>query len=67
MKKGIHPNYGKCIVKCAANGETWETRSTVPFLNVDITASCHPYITGKQRLVETGGRVDKFKKRMAKQ
>lgn len=62
MKEGIHPQYQKCIVKCAC-GETFETRSTKPELRVEICSKCHPFFTGKQKLVDTGGRVDKFKKR----
>ena len=62
MKEGIHPNYQKCVVKCAC-GETFETRSTKAELKVDICSKCHPFFTGKQKLVDTGGRVDKFKKR----
>lgn len=63
MKEGTHPKYGKCIVKCAC-GETFETGSTLQSMNVDICSKCHPFFTGKQKLVDTGGRVDKFKKRM---
>ncbi|MDD2213766.1 50S ribosomal protein L31 [Oscillospiraceae bacterium HV4-5-C5C] len=63
MKEGIHPKYGKAIVRCAC-GETFETRSTVSQINVDICSKCHPFFTGRQKLVDAGGRVDKFKKRM---
>lgn len=63
MKEGIHPKYGKCTVKCAC-GETFETGSVLQNINVDICSKCHPFFTGKQKLVDTGGRVDKFKKRM---
>jgi len=62
MKEGIHPKYGKCIVKCAC-GETFETGSTASELRVDICSKCHPFFTGRQKLVDTGGRVDRFKKR----
>ena len=62
MKEKIHPKYGKSIVKCAC-GETFETASVKPALNVDICSKCHPFFTGKQKLIDTGGRVDKFKKR----
>lgn len=65
MKKDIHPKYGKCIVKCAC-GETFETGSVRENLSVDICSKCHPFYTGRQKLVDTGGRVDKFKKRMEK-
>ncbi len=64
MKDGIHPKYQKATVKCAC-GETFETCSTLATLNVDICSKCHPFYTGKQKLVDTGGRVDKFKRRMA--
>ncbi len=62
MKKGIHPNYQKAIVRCAC-GNTFETGSTKPEINVEICSACHPYYTGKQKLVDTGGMVGKFKKR----
>lgn len=62
MKPDIHPNYGKCIVKCAC-GETFETGSVLKEMRVDICSKCHPFFTGKQKLVDTGGRVDRFKKR----
>ena len=62
MKKGIPPNYQKAIVKCAC-GETFETGSVKGELKVEICSKCHPFYTGKQKLVDTGGRVDKFKKR----
>jgi len=63
MKKDIHPEFVKSTVKCAC-GETFETLSTKPEINVDICSKCHPFFTGKQKLVDTGGRVDKFLKRM---
>ena len=62
MKEGIHPKYQKAIVKCEC-GETFETGSTKSELKVEICSKCHPFYTGKQKLVDTGGRVDKFKKR----
>lgn len=62
MQEGIHPNYGKAIVRCAC-GETFETGSTKPELKVEICSQCHPFFTGKQKLVDSGGRVDKFKKK----
>lgn len=62
MKEGIHPKYGKCIVRCAC-GETFETGSTQSEIRVDICSKCHPFYTGRQKLVDTGGRVDRFKKR----
>jgi len=62
MKEGIHPNYQECTVKCAC-GETFTTGSVKPEMKVDICSKCHPFFTGRQKLVDTGGRVDRFKKR----
>ncbi len=62
MKKEIHPKYQQATVRCVC-GETFETGSTSKELRVDICSKCHPFYTGKQKLVDTGGRVDRFKKR----
>lgn len=62
MKEGIHPEYKTAVVRCAC-GETFETRSTREKINVEICSKCHPFYTGKQKLVDTGGRVEKFRKR----
>ncbi|MDD4188882.1 MAG: 50S ribosomal protein L31 [Eubacteriales bacterium] len=62
MKEKIHPDYHETIVKCAC-GETFTTGSTKKELRVDICSSCHPFFTGKQKLVDTGGRVEKFNKK----
>ena len=62
MKEGIHPNYQPTTIKCAC-GEVIETRSTKQDIKVEICSKCHPFFTGKQKLVGTGGRVDKFKKK----
>lgn len=62
MKEGIHPNYGPAVIKCAC-GAVFETGSTKETINVEICSKCHPFYTGKQKLVDTGGRVDRFKKR----
>ena len=62
MREGIHPNYEKAVVKCAC-GNTFETRSNNSEIRVEICSKCHPFFTGKQKLVDTGGRVDRFKKR----
>ncbi len=62
MKQGIHPKYEKTTIRCAC-GEVIETSSTKENLRVDICSKCHPFFTGKQKLVDTGGRVDRFKKR----
>ncbi len=62
MKKDIHPAYGECIVRCAC-GETFKSGSVKDELKVEICSKCHPFYTGRQKLVDTGGRVDRFKKR----
>ena len=62
MKEGIHPEYEKTSVTCAC-GEVIETASTKQNMRIDICSKCHPFYTGKQKLVDTGGRVDRFKKR----
>ena len=62
MREGIHPKYGECTVTCAC-GETFKTGSTKSEMKVDICSKCHPFFTGRQKLVDTGGRVDRFKKR----
>ncbi|MGI6199689.1 MAG: 50S ribosomal protein L31 [Christensenellales bacterium] len=62
MKPNIHPEFKECVVKCAC-GETFVTGSTKSELKVEICSKCHPFYTGKQKLVDTGGRVDRFKKR----
>mgnify|MGYP000554883413 FL=1 len=62
MKQGIHPDYKPTVIKCAC-GATFETSSTKDNINVEICSQCHPFYTGKQKLVDTGGRIDKFKKK----
>jgi large subunit ribosomal protein L31 len=62
MKKGIHPEYHECTVTCAC-GETFTTGSVRKEVKVEICSKCHPFFTGKQKLVDTGGRVDRFNKR----
>ena len=62
VKKDIHPNYNKCTVTCAC-GNTFETGSTEKELSVELCSKCHPFFTGKQKLVDTGGRVDRFNRR----
>jgi large subunit ribosomal protein L31 len=62
MKQGIHPEYHQCKVTCAC-GETFMTGSTKKEMRVEICSKCHPFFTGKQKLVDTGGRVDRFNKR----
>ncbi len=62
MKQGIHPNYKPTTITCAC-GEVIETRSTKENIRVEICSKCHPFFTGRQKLVDSGGRVDRFKKR----
>ncbi len=63
MKEGIHPNYSKTTVTCYC-GNKFETKSTKgEALNIEICNACHPFYTGKQKLVDTAGRVDRFNKR----
>lgn len=62
MKENIHPKYEKTTITCAC-GNVIETGSTEKDIRVEICSKCHPFFTGKQKLVDTGGRVDRFKKR----
>ncbi|MDR3208119.1 MAG: 50S ribosomal protein L31 [Oscillospiraceae bacterium] len=62
MKEGIHPKYATTTVTCAC-GEKFETGSTRKEIRVEICSKCHPFFTGKQKLVDTGGRVDRFNKK----
>ena len=66
MKQDIHPKYTTVTVNCANCGNSFETRSTRPTIKVDICYNCHPFYTGKQTLVDTAGRVERFNKRFAK-
>ena len=63
MKEGIHPTYVETTVRCAC-GEVIQTKSTKGDFKVEICSKCHPFYTGKQKFVDSGGRVDKFKKRL---
>ena len=65
MKKDIHPQFEKTTITCAC-GNVIETRSTKSDIKVEICSKCHPFFTGKQKLIDTGGRVDRFKKRFGK-
>ena len=65
MKKDIHPDYVTSKVTCAC-GNTFETRSTKPAIRVEICSSCHPFFTGKQKFVDSEGRVDRFNKKYGK-
>lgn len=62
MKEAIHPKYEETTITCAC-GEVIHTRSTKKDIHVEICSKCHPFFTGKQKLVDTGGRVDRFKRR----
>ncbi|AXW86287.1 MULTISPECIES: 50S ribosomal protein L31 [Lonsdalea] len=65
MKEGIHPNYSEITASCSC-GNVIKTRSTAGHdLNLDVCSACHPFYTGKQRVVDTGGRVDRFNKRFS--
>ena len=65
MKKDIHPNYQESKVVCAC-GNTFQTRSVKAEIHVEICSSCHPFFTGKQKLMDTAGRIEKFKKKYAR-
>jgi large subunit ribosomal protein L31 len=62
MQEGIHPKYGKSTVTCAC-GNTFETGSVNPELKVEICSNCHPFYTGKQKLIDSGGRVERFNRK----
>ncbi|NLN82612.1 MAG: 50S ribosomal protein L31 [Clostridiales bacterium] len=62
MKENIHPQYADTTITCAC-GEVIKTKSTKQNIRVEICSKCHPFFTGRQKLVDTGGRVDRFKKR----
>ena len=62
MKEGIHPQYKEATVRCAC-GETFTTGSTKENLRVEICSKCHPFFTGKQKFVDSGGRVDRFNRK----
>ena len=64
MKQGIHPKYVDCTITCAC-GNVIQTRSTRPEIRVEVCSKCHPFYTGKQKLVDSGGRVERFKRRYA--
>ena len=66
MRKDIHPKYMECTVHCGC-GETWKTRSTVPSIKLEICSNCHPFFTGRQKLIDTEGRVERFSKKFGLQ
>ena len=65
MKTDIHPEYKAAVVRCSY-GNTFDTRSTKEDLHVELCSECHPFYTGKQKLVDTGGRIDRFERRYGK-
>ncbi len=62
MRKGIHPEYKAAKVVCAC-GNTFDTRSTKELLKIDICSKCHPFYSGERRIIDTGGQVERFKRR----
>jgi len=62
MKKGIHPKYQKVVVRCGC-GNSFETRSTADGIRAEICSMCHPFYTGKQKFVDTAGRIERFKRK----
>jgi len=62
LKQDIHPSYQDCTVTCSC-GETFQTRSTLSEIKVEVCSACHPFYTGKQKLVDTAGRVERFNKK----
>jgi large subunit ribosomal protein L31 len=66
VKEGIHPNYQEVEVRCAC-GSTFKTRSTKPDLHLEICSACHPFFTGRQKLIDTEGRVERFTKKYGAQ
>ncbi len=65
MKQGIHPDYKVTTISCAC-GESFKIRSTKENVKLDICSNCHPFYTGKQKIIDTEGRVDKFRKKYKK-
>lgn len=65
MKENLHPRYHKCEVTCSC-GATFVTRSTRETLKIEICSQCHPFYTGKQKIIDSAGRVEKFNRRYAK-
>ncbi|MGH6914487.1 MAG: 50S ribosomal protein L31 [Geminicoccales bacterium] len=64
MRTGIHPEYKDATITCVSCGTTWETRSTKPEIRVELCSTCHPFYTGKQRIVDTAGQVERFMNRL---
>ncbi|MEX2651763.1 MAG: 50S ribosomal protein L31 [Acidimicrobiia bacterium] len=65
MKTGIHPKYQIATVRCSC-GNTFQTRSTKPELHTELCSECHPFYTGKQKMVDTGGRIERFERKYGK-
>ena len=65
MKTGIHPKYQLATVRCSC-GNTFQTRSTKPELHTELCSECHPFYTGKQKMVDTGGRIERFERKYGK-
>jgi large subunit ribosomal protein L31 len=65
MKENIHPKYETATITCVC-GNSFETRSTRPAMRIDVCSRCHPFFTGEQRLVDTGGQVERFRRRAAR-
>jgi len=65
MKENIHPTYKRAVVTCVC-GNTFETRSAIGDLHIEICSNCHPYYTGKQKLLDSAGRVERFKRKYAR-
>lgn len=65
MKTDIHPEYVTATITCSC-GNSWETRSTLPSMHLDVCSVCHPFFTGEQRIVDTAGRVERFRRRYNK-
>jgi large subunit ribosomal protein L31 len=66
VKENIHPKYHEVEARCAC-GATWKTRSTKPELHLEICSNCHPFFTGRQKLIDTEGRVERFTKKFGAQ
>ncbi len=65
MKKGIHPEYVDVVIRCSCGAEI-PTRSTNPKIHVEICSNCHPFYTGREKLLDSAGRVERFRKKYAK-
>lgn len=66
MREGIHPKYEEVTAHCAC-GASWQTKSTLPDLHMDICSQCHPFFTGRQKLLDTEGRITRFTKKFGAQ